>query len=261
MLILSPTETGYRCADIMRVLNPMRSNFQRFLLIIISVALLSGCAEGMFWKSGYLSPWVRQKWSEEEQIAATLFSKRAEMRTKVDEAIAGGSDRQEKTSQYLSDIITNDPILLLRIEATRLLGELDTETALSALLIASKDREFEVRLASIRSLQNRSEDLAGQVLAGLASSDSNINVRIRATAALGRYDTAITKQVLADVIKDPNPAIQLRAAEALATMTGQDFGTDIRAWQEYLQETTLEEPSDSSRTAEQDSSDPLSSFR
>lgn len=188
----------------------------------------------MFWKTGYLSPWVRQQWSEEEQIASTLFSKRTQMRDMVDAALVGGADQQLQTSEFLSKVVASDPILLLRIEATRLLGELPNETAGQALQLAAKDREVQVRSAAVRSLQKIGGDTAGHLLAKMAREDSDADVRIGATAALGGFSGPGIVEALSEMIRDPNPAMQLRAAESLASVTGQDFGPDIQAWQAYL---------------------------
>ena len=222
---------------------------QRFLLLMASVLLFSGCAEGMFWKSGYLSPWVRQRWSDEEEIAATLFSKRTKMREVVEASLESNATQREQASEYLASVVANDPVLLLRIEATRLLAELDTDTAKRSLQLAAKDREVEVRIAAVRSLARLGGESAGQILAQMARNDANIDVRISATALLGQFDSPLVKQTLREAINDPDPAMQLRAAESLAEITGQNFGNDILAWQDYLQRTMPDQSADPTQLA------------
>ncbi len=214
----------------------MKCYIHYLILLTVFLAVLSGCAEGMFWRSGYLSPWVRQRWSAEEEIAATLFSRRAEMRQMVEEATVGGESIQQAASDYLADVITNDPVLLLRIEATQLIGDLQNETALNALQVACRDRQVEVRRAAVQSLQQMGSKTSEQLLAQMALEDADVDVRISATAALGSFQGEEARQALAQVIDDPNPALQLRAAESLARVTGKSFGKDIQAWQAYLQQ-------------------------
>lgn len=209
-----------------------------FLLFAFALVLISGCAEGMFWKTGYLSPWVRQQWSEEEQIAATLFSKRTQMREMLDAALAGGASEQQQASDHLAQIVSSDPILLLRIEATRLLGELPTETSAEALKLATRDREVQVRSSAVRALEKFGGEDAGYLLSKMAREDADTDVRIAATAALGNFNGPNVSETLSQMIRDPNPAMQLRAAESLARVTGQNFGADIQAWQAYMDRTT-----------------------
>lgn len=204
------------------------------LLLLASLVLFSGCAEGLFWKTGRLSPWVRKQWSEEEQIAATLFTKRSQMKEMAERAATGDASQKEEASQYLAKIVSNDPVLLLRIEATKLLGSLRTETSEKALQLASQDREVPVRIAATRSLGKIGSEASGQLLAQMARNDSDIDVRISATASLGQCSGQHVRDALSEIINDPDPAMQLRAAESLAVVTGQTFGKDIQAWQAYL---------------------------
>ena len=66
----------------------------RLFLLAVSLILFGGCAEGMFWKTGYLSPWARQQWSAEEAIAATAFARREKMEEVVENALAGTEESQ-----------------------------------------------------------------------------------------------------------------------------------------------------------------------
>ncbi len=212
----------------------MSSRYVLLLTVVCIVVSLAGCAEGPLWKTGYLSPWARQQWASEEQIAATLFAKRDSFHEMVDNALAAGTAKQEEASQYLADVVAKDPILLLRIEATRLLAELPTETAQNALQIASRDREVEVRMAALRAWEKRGGEVAQQMLIQMLRDDADTNVRIGAASALGQFSGSQVTSALATVIDDPNPAMQLRAAESLAAVTGENHGRDIQAWQKFL---------------------------
>ncbi|MGI9515780.1 MAG: HEAT repeat domain-containing protein [Pirellulaceae bacterium] len=226
-----------------------------YLLTIVSVVVsLVGCAEGPLWKTGYLSPWARQQWANEEQIAATLFTKRNSFREMVDNALQAGTEKQEEASEFLADVVTRDPVLLLRMEATRLLAELPTETAENALQIASRDRQVEVRMAALKAWEQRGDATAEQVLIQMLRTDDDTNIRIGAAAALGQFSGEQVTNALAEVIDDPNPAMQLRAAESLAAVTGENHGRDIQAWQEFLND-ALESPVE--QTASQEDERPF----
>lgn len=239
----------------------MTDNISRLFLLAVSLILFSGCAEGMFWKTGYLSPWARQQWTAEEAIAPTAFARREKMEEVVATALDGSEESQEKASEYLTEIVNNDPILLMRIEATRLLGDLPTETAAVTLQAAAKDREVEIRQAAVRSLSKLKGELAAEILVQVAQSDSDVDVRLAATRALANFPGSSTTRALANVIKDPNPALQLRAAEALVEITDEDFGNDIAAWQTYLADLNEEGEPAKDRTAKEGDEPLLPKFR
>lgn len=204
------------------------------LLISFLLTGVMGCAEGPLWRTGYLSPWVRQKWQEEEQIAATMFTRRADLRKKVDQSVSRNAEAQNETAIQLGEIVAKDPVSLMRIEAARLLGDLPVPAAGDALKVASRDNDASVRKAAIQSLGRRTDDNSAQLLANLCRADDNLDVRIAATRQLGNFRGNISLEALGDALSHPNPAMQLTAAEALKRTTGNDFGNDIQAWQRFV---------------------------
>ncbi len=194
-----------------------------------------GCAEGPLWKTGYLSPWVRQKWQDEEQIAATMFSRRSDLRTQVDKSLASDTEAQQQMAIRLGEIVTGDPVVLMRVEATRLLGELPVSAAADGLKVAMRDKEVTVREVAVRALGNRTDDVAAQLLANMSRSDDNLDVRIAATSELGKFKGDIPLAALGEALSHSNPAMQLSAAGALQRSTGKDLGNDIQEWQRYIE--------------------------
>ena len=68
----------------------------------------------------------------------------------------------------------------------------------------------------------------------MVKNDQDIDVRIHAVSALGDFTDQRVARILSTVLADPDPAIQMQAAEALGSVTGQNFGSDIQAWQKYI---------------------------
>ena len=204
------------------------------LLIGFLLTGVVGCAEGPLWRAGYLSPWVRQKWQQEEQIAASMNSRRVDLRKKVDRSIASNPEVQNEMAIQLGEIVAKDPVLLMRVEAARLLGELPVPAAGDALEVAVRDREVSVRNTAIRSLGRRTDDSSAQLLASLSRTDDNLDVRIAATRELGNFRGDISLAALGEALSHPNPAMQLTAAEALKRSTGIDLGKDIQEWQRFV---------------------------
>ena len=205
------------------------------LAAILSMYQFSGCSEGPLWRSGKYSPWVRNKWAEEEKIADTLFTRKRRMESVVQNALNGPINVQEDAAQALSDIVFRDKVLLMRLHAVRLLGQLkNSPTAVETLTKASSDNDRDIRLAAIDSWKTLGTDAAIPQLQEIIGSDTDIDVRLSATEALGHFPGRASVGALALSLNDRNPALQVRATESLRKVTGESLGRNVVAWQEYV---------------------------
>ena len=94
----------------------------------------------------------------------------------------------------------------------------------------------------------------GQLLVERQRSDTNVDVRIAATTALGRFQGPQAIQALGEALDDSDPAIQYLAMESLRQSTGEKLGNDVRQWKQLVQG-TLANPSDApTSVADRDSS-------
>lgn len=211
----------------------------RYLLLLVAIVTVqqfSGCSEGPFWRSGKYSPWVRNKWAAEEKIADTLFTRKSRMDSVVQNAVNGPINVQEEAALALSDIIFRDKVLLMRLHAVRLLGQLKSSpTAVETLTKASQDNDRDIRLAAIESWKMLGTDAAVPQLQEIIGSDTDIDVRLAATEALGHFPGRASVGALALSLNDRNPALQVRATESLRKVTGESLGRNVVAWQKYVQ--------------------------
>lgn len=214
-----------------------KSISQSLLLILCgSVLVLNGCAEGMFWRTGYLSPWVRQKWQEEETIATTLFSKKDRLTALVESAQTGTVQQQDQVASELQDIVFRSPVVLLRLHAVDLLGKLNSPTAIQSLEKATQDRNTEIRIAAVKSLGLSQSEEAARILQEVIGSDTNDDVRLNAVKSLAQFPSPQSVSALALALEDSNPALQVASTEALSELTGQQLGADVYAWKSYLRQ-------------------------
>ena len=197
--------------------------------------LVIGCAEGPLWKTGSYSPWVREKWEAEEQIADTLFKRKRALDTLVVSAANGSEQDRKAAAIRLGEIVQRDPVLLLRLHAVRLLGQLNHPAAAEALKQAGTHPDSFIRIAAIDGWRAMPAELAVGPLQEIVGSDTDADVRLEATKALGQFRDPAASQALSLALTDSNPAIQLRATESLSQITGQDFGPNVSAWQSFLQ--------------------------
>ena len=168
------------------------------------------------------------------RMAPTLASRKQRLIELVDSAKNGTAAEQDQVAQHLSKIVENDSIFLLRIEATKLLGQLKSESAIQGLDIATRDADPDVRKAAAAAWKLRGDETAVNRLQGMVASDTNLDVRLAATRALGFSTSPQSLKSLGMVLDDPNPAVRFRATESLAEATGERFGADVGAWKKYL---------------------------
>jgi hypothetical protein len=109
----------------------------------------------------------------------------------------------------------------------------------------------------VEAWRKKSPDIAISQLQNMLGSDTNIDVRLAATRALGGFSGGQAVRALGLALNDSDPALQLRAADSLRTSTGQPFGRDIEAWQNYVQQqsTNPHNTPPAARTADQSSFD------
>jgi HEAT repeat protein len=212
------------------------------LCILLLVACLVGCAEGPFWRMGKLSPWAREKWAAEEAIADTTFKTKREMNELVATALKGSANEREQAARELSGKALQNPILLTRLQAIRVLGQLDCETTHETLATLSRDPNTDVRLAVIQSWEKMPATVAVPALQGLIANDTNVDVRLAATRALGEYPGEQSLRALNLALTDRDPAIQLRATESLEKVSGRELGRNVKQWQEYVAQTIGDTP-------------------
>lgn len=212
----------------------MTRHINAIIFTLIGIALFSGCAEGPLWRMGKYTPWAQSHWAEEEKIADTLFTQKREMAAKVDAAVGGPVERQQEVAYELSEVARRSPVLLLRLHAVNQLGRLKSPAAADALANAAQDSNSDVRLAAIKAFEKLPAGTAIPNLQRMVDSDTNIDVRLAATRALGNFPVSQAASAIGLALNDPDPALQLRAAESLQAVTGESFGRDIPAWQEYV---------------------------
>ncbi len=229
----------------------MRTRIQicSFYLLLV---VITGCAEGPLWQAGKLNPWARNQWAEEEKIADTLFVKKRRMSESVNTVLNAPMEKQQVVAEQLSEITHRDPILLLRLHGVKLISQLECPAALQALEDASKDYNTDIRIAAVNAWKNKRGEIAIPQLQEIIGSDTNIDVRLAATRALGEFSGEKAVEALSLALNDVDPALQLRAADSLQKTTGESFGRDIVAWQDYvdrLKPTGVDETSTAGRNS------------
>ncbi|MEQ8788092.1 MAG: HEAT repeat domain-containing protein [Pirellulaceae bacterium] len=212
---------------------------QLLLILFLAAPLLAGCAEGPLWRTGNLSPWVRQKWADEEkQYGATLRTKLNDLDALASRAGSMSAEDRNKWSSQLAHLANNDPSPLLRARVVEVLPRFPSPTADVAMQKAMGDQDPGVRIAACTALAKRGGG-DGLQLVSQALEDKDLDVRLAAIHAIGQFkDPQIASQAvrtLGVALEDKDPAIQYRAIESLRNVSGRDYGNNLVAWRTFVE--------------------------
>lgn len=229
-----------RCGSRAPASSPAASRTARRLEVLgltVAAVAMAGCAEGPLWRTGHLSRSVTERWQREEQIANSVFERKRQMALVADQGRQSSGDGMNRAARELAQIAVQDPVLLNRMEAIRQLGRLDCPVAWDALRRAAADPDPQVRLVVVQSWQRMSSAQAVPALSAIFGSDASPDVRLAAVRAMGEFTGEATVIALEPALHNADPAIQLRATESLARVTGEQLGPDVQAWSRYVAQT------------------------
>lgn len=204
-----------------------------WICLFLGALFAGGCAEGPLWRTGQYAPWARKKWEAEEAFADTLFKKKRLMSEIVERGKAGGLQEKNAAAEELSDYALKDPIVLVRIQAVRQLGNLDCPVSHDALRQAGRDPEPQVRMAAVDAWRRMPSEVAVPALHHVLNSESHIDVRLAATKGLGDHSGSAAIAALRVALSDPDPALRKRAMQSMARSSGEKYGEDLNAWRQY----------------------------
>jgi HEAT repeat protein len=148
---------------------------------------------------------------------------------------AGDAAEQERVAALLAEAAHKETDPLVRAQAVRSLGGLRTATARTALAERLEDADRDVRLAACTAIAKSGGPDAVERLSQTLAGDSDLDVRMAAARGLGDLGDPAAVAGLGAALEDPDPAMQRRAVESLARVTGRSYGNDVNAWRAYVE--------------------------
>lgn len=136
----------------------------------------------------------------------------------------------------------SEPEPVLRMQALLALGKLEDDRVTRQLLSALADPDPLVRQTACELLGDRRESTAVGPLSERLTGDVSVDVRLAAADALAEIGTREAAEALYRSLADADPAIRLHARELLARLVGADYGSDMTAWQQAVQQASFEAP-------------------
>lgn len=193
------------------------------LFISATLFLAAGCTTGPFApkeRTSIITPAMR--------IAAI---REGTARARDTDSAAQAKSVDELVTQIRTE---RDPIVRKAIQES--VAEYDVPMARQVLIAGLNDEDLDVRLTCCHCLGGRGEPEAVPALRKILESDDTLDVRLAAADALGKINTPESIEALSLAVKDRDPALQYAGVEALKSISGQDLGNDVKAWQQFTEQ-------------------------
>jgi HEAT repeat protein len=194
------------------------------------ILILSGCAD--------MPAWVPFQGPRSDNLpgVVTPAEKITQLRKLSDDAAKSDAQTKHKVVEQLVTSIRTENDPLIRAEIIHTLGNYPDPDADSVLKLALNDPDADVRITACESLGKRGDAQAASLLAPLLGSDANRDVRLAAARALGKVKNQQAIDALGDALTDADPTMQYRAVLSLKEITGQDLGSNVDRWRQYVKD-------------------------
>jgi HEAT repeat protein len=212
----------------------MYGHLHRLSPLVLSclLAAASGCAATFDGIAGFVSkPW--QNSTEKMLNIKTPEDRIKELAELADTAKKRKRYDQDRISAELAEEIRSESDPVMRRHILRTLAVYPTPLALAVLKAGLRDSDLECRRTACESLGVRGGRDSAEELARVLGSDTEKDVRVAAVRGLGQTGDRAALVPLAEVLTDPDPALQFQAFASLRELSDRDFGTDVQAWREY----------------------------
>jgi HEAT repeat protein len=208
-------------------------------ILCLVIAAQSGCANGPLSDFTALNPFLRES-DADGRYGPTPAQQVAAIRDAGHDARRMDAAQQARIAEDLAQRLANERDPLLREELIAALAPLQTPAAADALRRAVQDKDVHVRMRAVQAWSERPVAEAVPVLAQTLASDTDFDIRLAATKALGKFRDPSVVRPLSIALEDPDPALQHRAVAALRNISGRDFGTDLAAWRQFARGDVIE---------------------
>lgn len=199
--------------------------------VLLLAITASGCHDGPLYGIKAANPYYSIKqWKDDEKLATTDHTRRAELARLVDLMPQLPEERQAFWHEHLRTLMDNDINPEMRRLAVMASAHSRYPDAAELIHDGLNDESLKVRLAACEALGKRSGEAAARKLAELAGSTADLDVRNAALAALGNHRSQIAIDTLRLQLESRNPATRQLAVASLRGATGKNYGDDPQVW-------------------------------
>jgi HEAT repeat protein len=193
--------------------------------LAVGLIALSGC-HSMSWPDMWPFP------DHERTTFLTPAMRVDTIRQLAAQADQTNSPGQRELTDQLARQIQIEPDALVRKAIIQAMAEFQTPLAQQVLEAALNDSAMAVRIAACQSLGKRGDAQSVDSLAKSLRDDREIDVRLAAAEALGNIKTPESEKALIIALDDRDPAMQYVGVESMKSITGEDYGGDVKVWRQ-----------------------------
>ncbi len=209
------------------------TNFVRTAILVgCFCPVLGGCHDGPMYALKTVNPYFTMRaWKKDTELGVTDHERLKQLRSLSDQVAEMPESDQQFWAGHLERIIDNDPSAEMRFHAVQAAGSLkSSEESLRLIQKGLSDESIKVQTACCRSLGNRNEPEAVQILAQTLGSTTELDVKHSAIAALKNHQGDMPVDALRVILEDQDPATVYLAMDSLRDVMGKDHGSDPKAW-------------------------------
>lgn len=193
--------------------------------------LITGCQDGPMYAMKAANPFFSLKqWKEDEAYGPTDHVRRQELSHLVGMIDTLPPERQAYWFTHLRGVMDNDESPEMRRLAVLAAGKSSDPQSFELISEGLKDESLKVRLTACEMLGNRQDEESTRLLAEVAGSTSEQDVRNAAFTALGKHKNKIAVDALRLALEIRDPATRSLAVASLRSSTGKNYGDDPQSW-------------------------------
>lgn len=213
----------------------MHGRLTSLAFAIVCLVLVSGCAESARQTKDFVTRPFRKT---PEQIHGILTPKDRvkEFRSLADNAAKQSPEEQAQTVSRLASEFRGENDGWVRREILRTLAEYPQPEAGATLVDALGDASVQTRVVACEGLGKRGDEIAVRELLRVLGSETNDDVRMAATGALGTAGSDTALGPLSEAMVTADPAMRAQAQRALVAISGRDYGDNVQAWRDLAQQ-------------------------
>lgn len=198
----------------------------------LCVTASTGCHDGPLYGLKMINPYYSlNKWRQDESIGVTDHTRHRQLQQLARSIGTMPAEKQTMWSAHLKGIYENDPSAEMRRLTMVAAGRLTDQTVAADLINDGLgDKVAKVRMEACRALGGLDGDDAARMLVATINTDTDLDVRQSAIAALSGHPGSIATGSLRRVLDEQDPATRLVAMSSLKKVTGRDLGDDASAW-------------------------------
>jgi hypothetical protein len=210
-------------------------------LVALVALAVTGCQDGPMYALKVANPFYSwREWGADEKIGVTDHERRKQLSVLAETAGDLPPEKQQFWAGQLEKLIETDQSPEMRRLAVRAVSRMEVPNATAMIEQGLDDASLKVRMEACQALGRRPDEESTRLLVATIGTETDLDVRHAAMAALAQHDNSISRDALKMALSDRNPATRSLAIDSLKEVTGMNYGDDPQVWIAALNGQTVE---------------------